>query len=411
MIKKIAFISVLSILVLIFYFIENNAPLTLETGILQKTPIIPQVINLEKFDKPVQKQFLQRYQYIDLIKSQVDNDQKLGWAVGQLGKLFHAYSKLESAIDCYIIAKSLDVDSHQWPYLLAHIYKLNGEKELALNYFNQSLDLGGSINAFIWIAEIYYEMNNYEKSKIYFNTALTKDPKHPIALIGLSKIDMQLENNELALTRLLELHKRQAKSFQINYLIGQIYGQLGEIDKAKTFLNKVPNDSMQRISVDYQDPLMQEISDLRISSQSLVRKGRKALAQGYNQMAIKYFIQAVEANDTRIDTKYNLALAYFKTGETSIAKVHLLSIDDKKHQLTYYLLANIFEQENNVEAAIEYLVKANRITPNSIISNLKLANFYFKYNYHNQAEKYYRMVLEIDPENKRALNQLKSYSL
>ncbi len=93
---------------------------------------------------------------------------------------------------------------------------------------------------------------------------------------------------------------------------------------------------------------MQHVSDLRISAQSQARMGRKAVAQKNYQEAIRYFKNAVAANETRTDTRYNLAMAWFLSGQLQLAQEQLTAVLklDAEHEKAIQLQNRIQKRLN-----------------------------------------------------------------
>ena len=326
-------------------------------------PLIPVIDDFTEFDTPVQKQFKDRFEYLELFNKQNHDSKKQAWAIGQLCKLFHAYSLRDKAKDCYLNAVAQDENELEWRYLLAHINKSNGFYEEAISNFSDIIDRENYAPAKVWLAELYYENGEKKLSAGFYEDILQEFPNHSMALYGLALIkkDEKLYNEAIELLKQVE--KIQPHAYQAHYQLGQIYARLQQSDKAKKHLAQVPEDEMLRRSITFIDPYMQEVSDLRRSAQSEVRRGRKAIAQNNYPLAVKYFEKSVEANLQRIDTRYNLALTLFRMGKLKKAEnvLNELFLLDDKHKFSYLLMAKIHKKNNRDDLMQQYVNKANEL--------------------------------------------------
>jgi tetratricopeptide (TPR) repeat protein len=394
------------------YLILSDSDDHSDPASLDVLPEVPQMhdVGYSEFDRPVQDQFRKRYDYLDLVMNQHDATPKQkGWAVGELGKLFHAYQKNELAIDCYLIASQWDSENHEWYYLLGQVYQSQGELENSKDSYFKAYQLSNSEYATYWLAVVYFELGDTQSSKQYFNEVLIHNPLHAGALLGLSDIHIESDDPENAKKLLYKAFEEHPNSFQILYKLGQVYTQLGELEKAKLYLDRVSNDEMKRVSYQIFDPLMQEISDSRVSSQSWHRRGYKALSQGFHRKAITYFQKSIEADDSRIDSKFNLAIALFKLKQFNKSKAILDELIQLEPDTTEFfsLYGKIFELEKDFVRAESMYQNALESSPISFKEAIQLAEFYTRMNETDKAIKHFRSVLETDPSNVKANQRIK----
>ena len=361
-------------------------------------PELPLQIDLKDFELPVQQQFSQRIKYIALIKKQSADKSKYGWAIGQLAKTYHAYQKTDEARDAYINAIANDPSNVEWYYLLAHIYKTIGEFDKSSEYFKKVLALDNYTPAKVWLAYVFMQQNKYTQAQALCEEILLVNNYHPMALYNLGLINQQLNADEVATKHLLKVLELQPKAYQVHYQLGQLFTRLGQTSKASYHLQKVADDSNLRVSIQFDDPLMQNVADLRRGVQSIIKKAMKASTQGYYKTAIKLLNKTINANPDRIDTVYNLAIVYLKIKNIKKAKQLLNQVIDQNDDKVYALMAKINNIENQSELAIANLLKALQLKPAESRYLVQLGDVYSSIMNYIKAAQYYDMSLNIDPD-------------
>ena len=316
--------------------IEIEAPLE-----INQVPELPQITDLENYESQVQDQFKKQYEYIKMFDK--DRNDKYAFSVAKLGKVFQAYNKFPQAIDCYLIALSIDSDNYEWMYLLASVYKYTGFNELSLEHYQKSLKAHESLPTKLSLAEIYSQKNELELAKNYFQQILAKEPHHHRALYGLAIINRAQNEPQKAIEKLLKIIKAQPNVYNVNYQLGQLYVQNSQIDLAQKYLDKVLETQESKVEINYIDPFLKEVSDLKINSQHLVKLGLQSIHNKRYNQAIRYLEKGMNANDNRTDIKYNLAIAYFKSGQVQKAQslAETILTQEPDHELSQVMLAKI----------------------------------------------------------------------
>jgi len=326
---------------------EINAPIDApeEVGLV---PELPQISYLENFEVQVQDQFKKQYQYIEMFSK--EHNDKYAYSVAKLGKIFQAYNKFPQAIDCYLIALNIDKDNYEIMYLLATNYKYTGYNDLALEYYNKSLNINETIPALLAIAEIHSQRNEWLMAKEFFNKVLVKDANHYRALYGMATINRAENHPDKAIKKLLKIIKNQPNAYHVNYQLGQLYAQKNQKELAQKYLKIVKDTQNNKIEIKYSDPFLKSVSDFKINSQHLATLGLQALQNNNINQAIILFEKASKANDEKINIKYNLAIAYFKSGQVQKAQnlAEQILVREPNHKLSQVMLDKIdkfYEQE------------------------------------------------------------------
>jgi len=390
------YIFLLITLISLFSCSQNQQSTTIDSNTV--LPELPLQIDLKDFELPVQQQFSQRIKYIALIKKQSADKSKYGWAIGQLAKTYHAYQKTDEARDSYINAIANDPANLEWNYLLAHVYKTIGELDKSTKYFKKVLAIDDYTPAKIWLADVFMQQNKYKQAQALYKEVLLINNYHPMALYNLGLIYQQLNADEVAIKYLLKVLELQPKAYQVHYQLGQLFTKLGQTNKASYHLQKVADDSNLRVSIQFDDPLMQNVADLRRGVQSIIKKAMKASAQGYHKTAIQLLKKAIKANPNRIDTVYNLAIVHLKTKNIKEAKQLLAQIIIQNDDKVYALMAKINNIQKQPELAIANLLKALQLKPTENRYLAQLGDVYSSVGNYIQATQYYDMSLNIDPD-------------
>src|SRR4030095_12664330 len=110
-------------------------------------------------------------------------------AYGDAGRIYHAYSLMVPARECYLNANLLAPKDFRWPYLLAKIDQQEGRVEEAIHRFEPAGALPPEYAAIdVNLGNIYLELNRADKAAASFEKALRQQPQNGAALYGLGQI-------------------------------------------------------------------------------------------------------------------------------------------------------------------------------------------------------------------------------
>lgn len=362
-------------------------------------------VNLNNFSTPVQNQFVQRISYIKQIKKQYKDQAKYGWAIGQLCKTFQAYQLNKESQSCYLNAIFYNPENIEWPYLLAHVYKTVGKYKESEVYFKNVLKLEDDVPSKIWLSEVLIEQNQFNKANEIISSVLGLQPNHSMALYMQSLINENFESYESAIKALKKILESQPQAHQVHYKLGQIYSIKGDETQADYHFSQVSNDRNLKISIQFDDPYMQSVSDLRIDIQSVLRKAIKASSQGHQRLALEILQKLKKEHPERVDIKYNIALIYLKMKNLNKAKNLIEGILDNNDDKFYSLMAKINKLEKKYDLSIKHIDKALHLKPENAFYLSELASIYALKKDFPKAIEFYKKSLAIDSEQE--LIQLK----
>ncbi len=379
---------------LIFFMLVNcSTNENTDTALNHNLPPIPLNIDDQSFDVIVKKQFQQRIEYINLIKKNNTKKSKLGWAIGQLGKTYHAYLMENQAKDCYINAIAEQPNNHQWYYLLAHVYRQIGDFDEALKYFNHPIN-HTHLPAQIWQVDVLLQTNQLAQAQKLNQRILTNHPSQPMALYHMALIERQLGNEDTAITYFQKVLQQQPQAYQAHYQLGQIYAKNGQAELAQQHFLKAPDDSDLRTSITFDDALMQNVSDLNRGIQKTIKKAIKASKKGHHLQALNLLKKISQADPSRINIQYNMAIVYAKMGNKTEAQNTLEPLTDLQNDKVFALMATIHKSNGKNDLAIEQLQKAIVLNPQSSEYAIRLADLYHQQQQYKAAIEHYNNAIE-----------------
>lgn len=356
-------------------------------------PAIPSLIHDQSYEAVVEQQFEQRFNYINLVKKQHPNGEKLAWAIGQLGKTFHAYQMNQQAIDSYLNAIANDPEDHEWHYLLAHVYKHEGNFDAAIDHFTAAIKLNNHLPARVWLIDVLIQDNKIQQAEKTNQRLLAEHPKHPMALYHMALLKKQLQQFDKAEQHLVDILQQQPRAFQVHYQLGQLYARSGQHDLAQDHLSQVPDDADLKVSITFDDPLMQKVANLRKGTQTLIKQAKKASKQGHHKRALSLLKTAKEADPDRIDIDYNTAVVYLKMRRRTEAKTILESLKQHNDHTALALLATINNAEKDHKQAISHLLQAIEIQPDEMTYRIQLGDTYHRQKQYELAIQQYNLAI------------------
>lgn len=141
-----------------------------------------------------------------------------------------------------------------------------------------------------------------QKAK-YFKEALKADPNYAAAAFELGKVYYDNHDYEQAIMWLAKVPKDHPQAGEATFLLAMSAYNNGNLDRAYTAFSSL----VTRL------PLTEVYNNLGVVD---ARRGRRAAA-------MEYFSKAVTADPTDADYRFNLALAYYKSGDNAAASKQL----------------------------------------------------------------------------------------
>ena len=247
----------------------------------------------------------------------------------------------EAAIQNYKLALNLEPSNQQIKNELFEVMETNMTQDEKLNYIYQEVQKTPTNPDLLYrYAYELHKANRLPDAIMYYNRALTLDPKNQDTYINLAQAYKQQGNYDKARTVLTD-----AKGmFPENTLIKK---QLAAIDSETSSLIYADASELFR-QQKYQEAINLYNKIMPATAESLVGIGACYQALGNNKQAAEYYKKSFAIDPKNADTAYYLALAYsnselFSQAKTYAQKALALnpSHKDAKELLTY-----VIEQEN-----------------------------------------------------------------
>lgn len=247
----------------------------------------------------------------------------------------------DAAIQNYKLALNLDPSNQQVKNELFDVMETNMTTDEKLNYIYQEVQKAPT-NADLLYRYAYelHKANRLPDAIMYYNRALTLDPKNQDTYINLAQAYKQQGNYDKARTILTD-----AKGmFPENSLIKK---QLQALDSETASLIYADASELFR-QEKYQDAINLYNKIMPATSESLVGIGACYQALNNNAQAAQYYEKAFALDPKNADTAYYLALAYSNMEKFTKAKTYAqktLALNPT-HKDAKELLNYVIEQEN-----------------------------------------------------------------
>lgn len=291
----------------------------------------------------------------------------------------------------------------------------NGQQAKALSYYEEILNQGSNEERFV-LGEELFQLGFLEEAKSLFQILLEAYPEEGELLVMLAEAEMEIGNEEEAISQLEKINPEDASYPQSLLLLADLYQMDGlyEVSEQKLLQAKkiLPNE----VIIDFalgelyseQGRITDAIKAYKVvaAEQSTVAgvnvNGRIAdnlSAGGAFEEAINYYELAIEEK-VEINTVFNLGLTALQAGQLTIAinRFEEVKTLDPSFQSLYLYLARSYEQEEMLQEAYETVLeglKHDEFNKELFLLGGKLA---LKNGNEEGAEKHFREALAIDPE-------------
>ncbi len=297
---------------------------------------------------------------------------KLGDALGELGRHYHAYNLLHGALDCYVIAQRLAPEDFRWPYLEGYLHQSAGRLSEAVRSYERALSIfAGVPPALVRLGQAYRGLHRVEEAESALRAALELDPVQAAAYATLGQLYQESGRNAEAvasLTRALEL---EPGANLLYYPLGLAYRALGDLERAAAALER-----RGKLGVAPSDPLIDGLADLTTGERVHLIRGRTAFAAGDFAAAAEEFRRASELEPESARARVNLATALAQLGQADLAMRELeVAIRLAPGNATaLFNLGALHEQRGEWELAAERFAAAVSYEPDDAETRLRLAS-------------------------------------
>ena len=287
----------------------------------------------------------------------------LAEAYGKLGQIYHAYSLIEPAHDCYLNASHLTPKDFRWTYLLAKLDQQKGSFDDAIRGFRSARSLRPDYVAVpVNLGNIFLELNRLDEAKASFSAALELDKNNAAAHYGLGQVALSSRSYAEAIRHFQATLAQAPNANRVHYSLAMAYRGLGEMEKVKAHLAQQGS-----VGVRVADPLVDAL-------QNLIEGERLPLARGKVAFEAKRYAEAAEEFRKAVAAKPDSAIARINLGVA-------------------------LSQLGDVQGAAEQFEEAIRIEPGRVNAHYNLAILLAGQNKHEQAIAHLQAALAVDPND------------
>lgn len=362
---------------------------------------VPAPVQQDLQDAPVQAQFQERREAVLKLLARPDaGDDDLANALGELGIVFHAYGYHAQAEDCYAYAARLAPRSFRWAYALGLTRQERGNGAGADTALRDALRLDPqNVPARVRLAQVAIEWGRRDEAESLFREALARDQDCLPALVGLARLALEKRRPAEA----AELFERalawQPEAVAIHQGLGMAYRELGQTERAREHLRRVPSHKLDQGPLPLADPLLADIEAARLGARGHDLRAIRALNTGQFDLAAIEFRQALLSDPDRVYARHGLAQALFRAGKLPEAAEALRELlrRDRSHAPSRLLLARVLAAQGQLTAARETMEAMLEESPDDPDAVLELADVDLAQGRLQAAVAGYRRVLALSP--------------
>ena len=374
-------------------------------------------------------------------------------AWGELGNIYFVHGWEIAAAACYRKAVKIAPNEFRWLYYLGMTtYKT--DPRVAVQALAEAIKLDSQYApAYVYHAAALRSLGHFEQAKTHLETANELGSRNPFASLWLGEIAFAEQQFGAARSHLQQALKLNPEQSEAHATMAQVAMALGETDAAAQHAQA----SRKRTKyTQMRDPLWWDVLKLGVTAQRYAERGNLYLQQGDFKRAVselevaisglnkdahlwlnygialllnKQYSEAtavlentlvviqenentswnpVETADLKVQSYYNLGLAYYQSGQIEKAIVAYQKAIKLEPNFAdaYGGLGIIYWRSGNLDDAIRHCQKAIKIAPENIEFHKNLTQIYWQKGMYNAAAVGYRIILELNPSDENALHHL-----
>ena len=232
-------------------------------------------------------------------------------AYGELGLVLQAAGFYEAAEHALLHAQAGAPAAVRWPYYLAHLYQLTGQRGRALERFRRVVELDPSnLPALVWLGEMYLDQGQPAAAEGVYDRALALQPASPAVLAGIGRAALAREDAARAVTYLERALAVDPAATSLHYSLGMAYRDLGRLELAEQYLRQRGGGAPG-----LPDPLLQQSTGLLDSPLAHERRGSRALSAGRHAEATEAFRAGLALTPDDPTLRHRLGVALSMAGD------------------------------------------------------------------------------------------------
>lgn len=329
------------------------------------------------------------------------SDTTLSEAYGRLGQIYHAYSLIASARDCYLNAGALAPKDFRWIYLPAKLDQQDGRFDDAIRRYQVARSLRPDYVAVpVNLGNIFLELNRLDDASDSFRTALAIEENDPATHYGLGQVAMARRNYIEAVKHFEKTLAAVPGATRVHYSLAMAYRGSGDTEKARAHLAQQGS-----VGVRVSDPLVDSLQELVQGERVFLSRGKLAFeAQRYADAVVE-FRKAIAAKPDSVTARVNLGAALSQVGDLKGAAeqfTEAIRLEPGRAN-AHYNLAVLLARENKHTDAIDHLRSALSVDAADVPARFLLAQELLKSERVDEALTEYSRVVQVEPNNEAAL--------
>lgn len=328
----------------------------------QKNLVAVRSPDLTNLEESVRNQITELQNSLATTAKSQASDTALSEAYGKLGQIYHAYSLISSAHDCYLNASLLAPKDFRWTYLVAKLDQQEGRFDDAIHRYRIARMLRPDYVAVpVNLGNIFLELNRLEEARASFKEALAIDKNNPAAHYGLGQVALSTRSYAEAIQHFDATLAQVPSANRVHYSLAMAYRGLGDFEKVKAHLAQQGS-----VGVRVSDPLVDSLQDLIEGVRVHLARGKLAAeARRFAEAAVE-FRKAVEVSPGNVAARINLGVTLSQLGDAQGAAEQFeeaIRLEPRSVN-AHYNLAILLAGQNQHEKAIVHLQSALAIDPN-----------------------------------------------
>jgi tetratricopeptide (TPR) repeat protein len=407
-----------------------------------------------------------------LFNSAIQRDPDFWEAQYNLGVIYFNFDKYNQALKQFDKVIERNASFYKPYYGTGVIYYLQRNNDLAIKNFNKVLELSPDHDrALYYLGRVYIRMDSLKKGLQYLDKSAEINPHYAPTYYQIALGNMKRGWYKTAVQALKSSIKLDPDNYRAHNALGECFYHLQRFDEAiyeynrttelrKDFstayfnlgntiykrgaLEEIVDSYLEILETRYsKDSKGDTKSDLAISLRQL-REGKNIGSMEVYKQMIDAYRNALKYESTFFEASFNLALTYENMGMADSAKhFYKVTIHNNPNLVRAYMkLGKSYEKEGNYKEALiqfkevvkleptyfsltprlgeeyryiniidevlyEYQTKLER-NPNEPQTLLVLARIFSSIGRLGQAEQYYMQVVQRDPRNRQATQELES---
>lgn len=321
-------------------------------------------------------------------------------AHGELGLVLQAAGFYAAAEHAYLNAQAGAPDAVRWPYYLAHLYQLTGERGRAIERFRRVVELDpANLPALVWLGEMYLDQGQPATAEGVYDRALALQPASPAVLAGIGRAALAREDAARAVTYLERALAVDPAATSLHYSLGMAYRELGQLELAEQYLRQRGGGAPR-----LPDPLLQQSTGLLESPLAHERRGSRALSAGRHVEAAEAFRAGLALTPDDPTLRHRLGVALEMAGDTRGARAQFEAALAVAPDLAdaHFSYGELLVREGRYPEAIARYEAAVESRPSYVDARLALADTLSLAGRLGDAAAEFERVVEADPASDQA---------